>query len=175
MKWLRILILFLYQTPFWVQAASEGIPVSFILFQLLNFGIFCVIVVFFIRRKAPSLLKRKHEDFLEMSQRSQKLFDQAQLENEKIKEKLKNIEIQMSQVESVIQDRVLALENQISQEGQKTCETILKGAQSLLSREHIKLRQSLLDELLDQIESSCKEDGAKTLRFLNKMQVRKAQ
>ena len=172
---IKILILSFLNTPSFSLAVSEGIPVSFILFQVLNFGIFLAIVVFFVVKKAPSLLMKKYQDFLEMSQRSQKMFEQAQKQNHQIKEKIKNIEKQMTQIDSVIQEGAQSIKDQTLKEIQKICSIIHQTTQNLLNREHIRLKQSLLEEMLEQMRNSCEERQSRTTRFLNRVQKRKVE
>jgi len=171
---IKFLSLFFLALPVLSGAAGDGIPVSFILFQTLNFGIFLGLIIFFIARKIPLLLKRKHQDFIEMTQKSKKLFEQTQKENEQIKQKLKTVENQMTQVESVAQKQIQTMQERVSTETKEIQINLRKEAQNILNRERIKLKQNLLVEVLEKMKHSCREEDSNSLRFLNKVQKRKA-
>jgi F0F1-type ATP synthase membrane subunit b/b' len=63
----RAIILFLFVTSAgfcWAGGGGE-IPVRFVFFQILNFSLFAVALMYLIRKKAPGYLKQKEADFLE--------------------------------------------------------------------------------------------------------------
>lgn len=63
---LRIIILFLFVSPSWIWAKGDGeIPLQFVFFQIFNFSLFTVALVYLVRKKMPDFLKQKQQDFLE--------------------------------------------------------------------------------------------------------------
>ena len=154
-------------------SAGGEMPVSFILFQALNFTLFLLIIIYFLWKKAPALLKSKQTDYLSMKDKAQNLYQTAQKKNKEMKEKLKQMEDRFAHFQNELDQKVKEMEQSISKETQVLCENVKRGVQNAVEREIIQLKQELKDELLKQVEILCKkaeQEETKTVDiFLNKL------
>ena len=155
---LKIIIFFLFTIPVWAWAkGNEELPIRFIFFQILNFSVFVVALVYLVRKKIPVFLKQKSEDFLEyrrraIEQENQKKKDCLLLEREvqNLVEKEKNISQSVTKALSNLKDELEIQEKQW-----------LESLKSKTTRE-IKLRKfkefnGLRNRLLFQVMQQTKE------------------
>lgn len=71
---LKMLWVFLFIMPIYVLAKGGGdIPLRFVFFQIFNFSLFAVALLYLIRKHLPSFLQRKQDDFLEYRRRAREL------------------------------------------------------------------------------------------------------
>ena len=170
---MKIFLFLLSSNPLFSFSAGGEMPVSFILFQALNFTLFLLIIIYFLLKKAPAMLKRKQKDYLSMNTKAQNLYQMAQDKNKEIKAKLQQMEDQFAHFQNELNHRVKEMEQSISKETQVLCENVKRGAQNAVEREMIQLKQELKDDLLKQVEILCKkakQEETKTVDvFLNKL------
>ena len=104
--------------PLLSLCAGGEMPVSFILFQALNFTLFLLIIIYFLLKKAPAMLKSKQKDYLSMNAKAQNLYQTAQDKNKEIKEKLQQMEDRFVHFQSELDQKVEEIERNISKETQ---------------------------------------------------------
>lgn len=147
----------LFFSAFCFSAGGGEIPVSFILFQALNFIIFLGILIYFIAKKAPKALQRKHQDYQSMNKRAEEQHQKALSENKMIKEKLSKAKNQFENFQEELDQKAREIKHKIAEETQSLCAGVLRGAQSQVDREFIQLKEKLKNDLLKQIEILCKD------------------
>ena len=74
-----------------LAASGEGIPVSFILFQTLNFLIFLGISIYIFLKQAPKFIFRQYNDYISMRNRAEELYQQTKKNMEDTQKKLSQI------------------------------------------------------------------------------------
>ena len=153
----NIIICFLLFPIFVFSAGSGEIPVSFILFQSLNFIIFLAILVYIIVKKVPKILQRKYQDYQSMNARAKELYKTALNENKVIKEKLSKMKRQFENFQAELNQKTKEVERKISEDTQNICDGILREVQTQIDREFIQLKQKLTNEVLKQIEILCQK------------------
>ena len=170
---MKIFLFYLIIQPLFSLCAGGEMPVSFILFQALNFALFLLIIIYFLLKKAPAMLKSKQKDYLSMNAKAQNLYQTAQKENKEMKEKLEQVEGRFAHFQNELDQKVKEMEKNISKETQALCESIKRGVQSVVEREMIQIKQELKNDLLKQVESLCrkaKQEETKTVNmFLKKL------
>ena len=159
--------------PLFSLCAGGEMPVSFILFQALNFTLFLLIIIYFLLKKTPAMLKRKQKDYLSMNAKAQDLYQTAKDKNKEMKEKLRQMDDRLARFQGELDQKVTEMEKNISKETQALCENIKKGVQSAVEREIIQIKQELKNDLLKQVEILCrkaKQEETKTVDiFLKKL------
>ena len=170
---MKIFLFCLTIQPLLSLCASGEMPVSFILFQALNFSLFLLIIIYFLLKKVPAMLKSKQKDYLSMNAKAQNLYQTAQDKNKEIKEKLQQMEDRFVHFQNELDQKVEEIERNVSKETQVLCENIKRGVQSVVEREVIQIKQELKNDLLKQVENLCrkaKQEEAQTVDiFLKKL------
>ena len=143
--------------PAGAWAAGGGIPVSFIFFQALNFIFFIAIIAFLLRKKAPSILQQKHQDYLTMKKRAENLYNRACAERTALEKKLSDIKQKESQFEEDLTESVKEVQKNLISETKEQCLSILRTAQNLVDQKWMKMKTQLEEEFLNEVESLCRQ------------------
>ena len=136
-------------------AGGQGIPVSFILFQVLNFTIFSLIIAYFIIKKTPAFMEDRFQKYQTIQNQAQTLYAEAlerRAQIQKRAEKLKRDEQNFSEdIAQNIQDY-----QQIKNlETKEKCSLILATAGKSVDQEFIKANRQLTHSLLKQVTQFC--------------------
>lgn len=170
MKNFYIFILFFSS---FVIAKGEGIPFSFISFQLLNFCIFASILIYFAIKKIPNLLEGHYQNYLIMKKRAQQLYEQAYQRKDEIQKKMLQLKQDEKNFESTLKTQITNLEKVLTLETEKQCAITLNIAQNFVDQELIKFKNQIKNNLLEQIEKicvqNCKNQPQNNESFLNKV------
>ena len=78
--------------------ATEGIPIKTLLIQTLNFVVFLVLLVYFLKSPILNFFKKRREDFLELEKKAKEFEKDKQTEYEFQKQKLEDMKQQEQNV-----------------------------------------------------------------------------
>ena len=151
-----ILLVIFYMLPL-LAASGEGIPVTFILFQLLNFLIFLGIVVYIFLKQAPRFVLRQYEDYVAMKNRAEDLYQQTKRSIEETQKKLSQITEKETRFNEELRLELEKMEVKLNQDLTEQQESILRMAQNFIDQELIKMRTNLKNKFLNQVEALCRE------------------
>lgn len=138
-------------------AGGEGIPVSFILFQTLNFLIFLGISAYIFLKKAPKFILLQYKDYLSMKERAETLYQQAQKNKELAQKKLSQIKEKEARFDEELKLELKKMEVKLNQDLKEQENSIFRMAQNFVDQELIKLKTNLKDKFLNQVEALCRE------------------
>ncbi len=140
-----------------LAASGEGIPVSFILFQTLNFLIFLGIVIYIFLKQAPKFILRQYNDYISMRNRAEDLYQQTKKNIENTQEKLSQMKERETRFDKELRFELEKMEAKLNQDLQEQQSSILRMAQNFIDQELIKLKTSLKNKFLNQVEALCRD------------------
>lgn len=144
-------------------AASGGhddhsIPMSAIVFQVINFGLFVTILVVLLKGKVATYFRTRAQDFTVARNRAAELKAAAEQQKRDIEAKLRHLESTAKQTVENARKEALALKASILREAEEMAEKIRKEAEqtarSEVERAKEELRQSLLSEAIEAAKNS---------------------
>lgn len=154
------ILLIIFPTAFLSAAAGEGIPVSFVLFQTLNFLIFMGIVVYIFLKQAPKFVLRQYEDYISMKSRADDLYQQTKKNIEETQKKLSQIKDKEMRFNEELKLELEKMEFKLNQDLKEQQSSILRMGQNFIDQELIRIRANLKNKFLNQVEALCR-DGLK--------------
>ena len=160
------LIFFSIFSPLFCLAASQGVPVRFVLFQALNFAIFSWIIIYLAIKKIPPVLKIQYEDYIMNKKQAKKMYEQAYKELKETQNKIAELEKKETLFQEELDGETQKIENLMTLELSSQKEAIQRSFQNVIDLERISLNQKLKEEYLNQILSLCeKQSRAKPYGF----------
>ena len=165
MKILKAFCFFILVIPVCALAKGDGgIPLRFVFFQIFNFSLFVVALLYLIRKYLPSFLQRKREDFLEYRRKARELEKQHEqdfisLEKEVrlLAEKEKNIEESVTKALNNLKRELEAQEKQWLESVQRQADKEIK-LQRFTELNHLKNR--FLSQVMQQTKKQLKKGQA---------------
>ena len=145
-------------SPIFVFAATEGVPVKFVLSQIFNFSVFTFLIFYLLKKKVSPILKQKNEEF--KAQR-----DQAQVEEEKHKlacvkweEKIKNLKEKDQNIKNSVSKALKLFQEETQKEQQKNKEVLQSLMEADQKRQKFKELSLLKTNLLALVVQKAKEN-----------------
>lgn len=151
------LFLSLFYTAFTLAAGGEGIPVSFVLFQALNFFIFLGILIYIFVKQTPKFVLRQYEDYIAMKERAESLYQQAKKHKEETQQKLFQIKEKETRFDEELSLELKKVETQLNQNLKEQQNSIVRVAQNFIDQELMKLKTNLKNKFLNRVEVLCRE------------------
>ena len=151
------LLLIIIFTSYSLAASREGIPVSFIFFQTLNFLIFLGISIYFFLKHVPKFVLRQYKDYISMRDRAEDLYQQTKKNIEETQKKLSQIKEKEVHFDEELHLELEKMEAKLNQELKEQQSSILRMAQNAIDQELIKLKAGLKKKFLNQVEALCRE------------------
>ena len=138
-------------------AGGEGIPVSFVLFQALNFLIFFGILVYIFLKQAPKLVLRQYKDYTAMKERAEALYQQTKKKKKETQQKLFQIKERETRFDEELSLELKKMEAKLNQDLKEQENSIFRMAQNFVDQELIKLKTNLKNRFLNQVEALCRK------------------
>ena len=151
-----LFLVIFYTVSSWA-ASGEGIPVSFILFQTLNFSIFLGISAYIFLKKVPKFILLQYKDYLSMKERAETLYQQAQKNKDSAQKKLSQIKEKESRFDEELKLELKKMEVKLNQDLKDQENSIFRMAQNFVDQELMRLKTSLKNRFLNQVEALCRE------------------
>ena len=163
---MRFLLLFLL--PLNVFASSEGIPLKEISFQVLNFGLFLVLFLFFIRKPITSFFKKRREDFLLEEKTAREKESSVRKEHELWADRLKDLLVQEKDLKQQVETEGKKHRAQKKEDLLLLKERLSREQNFLIYLEQEKLKKQVLNKIKSEIFELTKKklgDQAKEKMF----------
>ena len=172
------MLIFISIFLFWpglAEAATEGIPLTWVFFQTLNFTLFALVLVYLIRKKLPSFLQKKKQDFLEYQKKAQEMEKQNQSIYLSLQKEWKVLQMQEQSISQDVEKALYNLEEELKKQEKKEQETLKVQTLQELKRQRLKELRDLKNRILEQVMiqakqrlKEIKEPEQKKLDCLNK-------
>ena len=152
------ILLIMFYTLASSAASEEGVPVTFVLFQALNFLIFFGIIVYIFLKYAPKFVLQQYEDYVAMKNRAEGLYQQTKKNIEETQKKLSQIKEKETRFDEELRLELEKMEVKLNQDLKEQQDSILRMAQNFIDQELIKIRTNLKNKFLHQVEALCREN-----------------
>ena len=137
---------------FVVEAAGEGgIPLRFVFFQIFNFSLFMIALVYLVRKKAPAFLKQKQVDFLEYQNRAKKLEEEHQQACFLLEQEIKTLVRKQERIQEMVKKALEDLKIKWEKQEKQDLDNLRKRLDQQLKRQKIKRMGDLKTKLLSKV------------------------
>lgn len=175
----RIAIYFLFFSPLVAEAAGAGsIPIRFVFFQVLNFSLFVVALVYLLRKKLPPFLKQKRQDFLEYQKKAKDLEHGHQKDCLLLEKEIKSLIRKQENTQKMVRDALKDLRIEWEKQEEEWLENLKRHVGQELERQKIKqlgdLKTRLLSKVMTQVKTQLQEkEDAEFYNYLNYQGIQK--
>ena len=138
--------------------AEGGIPLSFVLFQILNFSVFTACLFFLLRKKLPEFLQQKRKDFLDYRARAGDLEEQEQSARKVWAQKLHEIEEKEKTLTADVQKALSLLQKEVKEREDQNRQIQEQQNQRELKRVRIKELSLLKNKVLSLVMARAKAE-----------------
>ncbi len=160
-------------------AAGDGIPVGFVIKQVVHFSAFAVILGWLVVKKVVPMIAAKKEEFLTLMKKAEASKAEAEKLRSEFRQKLDELENTKTQTIDQARTEAEAIKNKILKEAQEASAKMISDAMNTVQYEVDKakteLRQSLLEESISAAEEALKKKNANEMANLDKHFVEKIQ
>ena len=153
----KIIFFSLLIFPVSVFAASDGVPWSFVFFQVLNFSIFLFCLCYLLMKKLPPLLKQKREDFLDYRKRAVALEEKNKEECIKLEKEFLVLEEKAKNISITAQEAIDDLKKEKQKAYKFWSENIKKQQEQEWLRQKRKTMTSIKSWILTQVLQTTRE------------------
>ena len=167
-----IFFVILFLSPITAFAGgNEGVPVHFVFFQVLNFSLFIGALIYLLKKKIPSLLEQKQNDFLEYRQKAIKLEKKRIEECILLEKELQILAEKENNLDKSVANALNFLEEELRNESELWLENLQRQVEQELKRqqytEMTRLKDKLLSHVLQETQGQLKEIKQEEVMRLN--------
>ena len=153
---LKLLLLFSLITSY-SFAATDGVPVKFVLSQLLNFTIFAGLLFYLIKKQVPRVLKVEYNDYLENKKRARRVYEEALQKLTETKNKIKELDRKEAFFQKEVLGEIKKIEQKMVTDLNNQKESFKRLAQNTVDLEKTGLQEKLKEEYLNKVVNLCEE------------------
>ena len=173
-----IFFIILFLSPITAFAGgNEGVPVSFVFFQILNFSLFVGALIYLLKKKLPSLLERKQNDFLEYRQKAIELEKKRIEECALLEKDLQVLAEKENNLDKSVAKALNLLEKELRSEGELWLENLQRQIEQELKRQQFtemsRLKDKLLSRVLQETKEQLKEIKQEKILKLNNQMIQR--
>ena len=144
--------------PFFAFAESaEGFPSRMIFFQVLNFSVFFILLIFFLRSPVRKFFKKRQEDFLSFEKEAREKEKEMEKSNRILKEKIADIEARQKTIRTKAEEEGQKYLSEKQREKLHKKESLEREGCFFLQLEERKLKKNAFEKWKRQIVQKTEE------------------